>query len=441
LTEELDLAELDERFNWLKEWLRLRAEQGADYRALRQAVVASLSAWINTAVVLPVNDHLLACEPGDLEGIRRLRPDGPRRLPWRLTEQELQDHILGAWLGRCAGCALGAPVEGMSREEMRLFAEKIGQEYPLRDYWLAIARDKDQDRDHYGEPFSNFRRDKLDHMPSDDDLAYTILGLHLLEEHGEAFTTADVAEEWPNHLQERYIFTAERIAFRNLSNGIPPLQAAHEANPYAEWIGADIRCDIYGYVCPGWPEKAAELAFRDASLSHERNGIYGAMFFAAILAAAFVENDPIRLIEIGLSEIPAECRLALAIRDTVAWSRQEASWEQVWTRIDTAFRGMSPVHTINNAAFTVMSLIMGAGDFARAISLVVMSGNDVDCTGATTGSIMGAALGASALPPRWYRPFHDRIRTFVCGFEAGRISDYALRTADVARRICRCSRL
>ena len=102
---------------------------------------------------------------------------------------------------------------------------------------------------------------------------------------------------------------------------------------------------------------------------------------------------------------------------------------------------MSPVHTINNAAFTVMSLIMGAGDFARAISLVVMSGNDVDCTGATTGSIMGAALGASALPPRWYRPFQDRIRTFVRGFEEGRISDYALRTADVARRICRCSRL
>lgn len=55
-------------------------------------------------------------------------------------------------------------------------------------------------------------------------------------------------------------------------------------------VGADIRCDIFGHACPGRPERAAELAFRDAVLSHERNGVYGAIFFAATLAAAFVEK-------------------------------------------------------------------------------------------------------------------------------------------------------
>lgn len=76
-----------------------------------------------------------------------------------------------------------------------------------------------------------------------------------------------------------------------------------------------------------------------------------------------------------------------------------------------------------------------AGDFTRAISLAVMCGNDVDCTGATAGSIMGLALGAATLPERWYRPFHDRVSTFVRGFEQGEISDYARRTAAVARRL------
>ena len=57
-------------------------------------------------------------------------------------------------------------------------------------------------------------------------------------------------------------------------------------NPYREWIGAQIRADICGYV-PRPPGAAAKLAFRDASLSHTANGIYGAMWSAALVAAAF----------------------------------------------------------------------------------------------------------------------------------------------------------
>ncbi len=432
---ELDLRELDGQYDRLKDWLRLRAEQGAGWSPLRQAVLSDLNGRISEACALPVDADLLRREPGDLAAIRRLRPDGPRRLSLTLTDEELGDRILGAWLGRCAGCALGAPVEGLTRDQIRWFAGKVGQVYPLDDYWPAIAGEGDPERDHYGEPFGDFRRDRLDHMPPDDDLAYTILGLHLLEEYGAAFTTADVAREWLEHLQERYIYTAERVAFRNLNRGLQPPAAARAGNPYTEFIGAAIRCDIYGYACPGRPEDAAELAYRDAVLSHERNGVYGAMFFAAVLAAAFAEKDPVRLLEIGLSEIPGACRLALAIRETIAWSRGGKEWEDVWAQIGAAFRGMSIAHTINNAACTAMSLIFASGDFARAISLAVMCGNDVDCTGATTGSVMGLALGAAALPERWYRPFHDRISTFVRGFEEGRISDYARRTAAVVRRI------
>ena len=36
-----------------------------------------------------------------------------------------------------------------------------------------------------------------------------------------------------------------------------------------------IRADAYGYACPGRPELAAELAWRDAGLTHRRTGIYG----------------------------------------------------------------------------------------------------------------------------------------------------------------------
>ena len=128
-------------------------------------------------------------------------------------------------------------------------------------------------------------------------------------------------------------------------------------------IGAQIRADVFGWVTPGWPEKAAELAFRDACISHVKNGIYGEMFVAAMLSATFVTNDSERIIEIGLSEIPSNCRLAEAVSDTVAWCREESDWEAVWSKINVKYGHYHGVHTINNAALVVMGILFGANDF------------------------------------------------------------------------------
>ena len=95
--------------------------------------------------------------------------------------------------------------------------------------------------------------------PRDDDTDYTILGLHMLETYGPGLTTDEIAREWLDRLPFTQIYTAERVAYRNLVNGVSPPAAAVYRNPYREWIGAQIRADIYGYVHPGRPRLAAEI--------------------------------------------------------------------------------------------------------------------------------------------------------------------------------------
>ena len=61
-----------------------------------------------------------------------------------------------------------------------------------------------------------------------------------------------------------------------------------------------------------WLEaSSAEMAHTDAYISHRRQGIYGEMFFAAALAAAFQTDDPIEALWIGLTEIPRNRRISM----------------------------------------------------------------------------------------------------------------------------------
>ncbi len=225
-----------------------------------------------------------------------------------------------------------------------------------------------------------------------------MLGLLLLERHGHGFEPRHVAEAWLELLPYHKVYTAERETYRNLINGLEPPRSATFRNPYREWIGAQIRADGWAYASAGRPEQAAEFAWRDAMISHVKNGIYGEMLFAAAIAAAFAVDSPAEALRVGLTEIPAECRLAECLADVFAWYELEPHWRGCWARIDAKYGGYHGVHTINNAALVALGLLYGEGDLGATIGIAVHGGWDTDCNGATAGSVLGAILGAQALP-------------------------------------------
>jgi len=206
-------------------------------------------------------------------------------------------------------------------------------------------------------------------------------------------------------------------------------------NPYYQWIGADIRSDPWGYVAPGWPERAAELAYHDAYLSHRRNGIYGEMYFSAAIAAAFAVDDPVEALRIGLSEIPADCSLAKALRWAFEVAPEIRTYADANAAVKERFAGMHPVHTINNACLTLWGITIGGTDVSRVISETVAMGYDNDCTAATAGSIVGAVVGAGAIDTKWTDPFGDTIHSYLRDIDRLNISDVLERFVVQMNRI------
>lgn len=376
----------------------------------------------------PVDPDLAKREPSRLGPIRNLRPDGPRRLWAKFDREAYREKVEGALLGRFAGCTLGAPVELWPVKRMKALAEEFGQAFPPTDYWKYIPNPTSLRYEL--SPNEAFTRGKMDGVPVDDDIVYTLLGLLIFEEFGPHFTTEDVGKAWLKYLP--YACTAEEVALKNLRAGVPAGKVAEKDNPYCEWIGADIRSDPWGYLAPGLPERAAEMAHRDAWISHRRQGIYGEMFFSAVIAAAFAVDDPIEAIRIGLTEIPQDCSLAKSVKWALSVAPGVLDYSDARAAVEDRFPGMNPVHTLNNACLVVFGLSIGGTDLTKVISETVAMGLDNDCTAATAGSIVGAIVGKKGIPKKWMKNFNDTVHSYLIGKPSFSITDLVDRFAKQA---------
>ena len=355
-------------------------------------------------------------EPSDYGAIKAAaRGAGRSELP---DGDVLKKRIRGAWLGRMAGCLLGKPVECVLREPLEEGLKSSGN-YPLSRY-MALSDFPAEIAAKHGFDKRNFWIDTVHGIsPADDDTNYTVLALKIVENYGKDFTAEDVMHGWLRWLPYLSTCTAERVAYRNAAAGLLPPETATFKNPYREWIGAQIRADFYGYINPGNPEKAAEMAFRDASISHVKNGIYGAMFVAAMLAQAAVDDDIMSVIRAGLSVIPEKCRLRDDIGKVIGWYGEGLSAGAITDRIHSAYDEKSQTgwcYTNSNAMIVVMALLTGESDFGRSVCIAVQAAFDTDCNGATVGSIVGMLKGAGGIPDAWIAPFGGRLKTAIDGY-------------------------
>ncbi len=388
---------------------------------------------------LPLRSEWPYIEPNDLAGI--WAECDPARPLGAIAEVDLEDarrRVEAGFLGSVCGCILGKPIEVRpSFADIRTALERSGA-WPLSDYVTEGTLDA------LGRRHSSWRstvRGRIAWVAPDDDINYTVLGMLLVEQYGISFQPEQVRDEWLRQLPIAMTFGPERTmlvtaGINDLPGGSPNdvRSWADMLNPSDEKCGALIRADAYGYACAGRPALAAELAWRDASWTHRRTGIYGAMFVAAAIAAAAVLRDPLDVLSTALRFVPRRSRFYRMASDSLDQVARARDWLDGCQRVHGRL-GEYGHCLIYQECGTLMNTLRFAPSVGEGICIQVSQGNDTDSFGATAGSLLGVFMGPGHLEERWLAPFGDDLRTSLAQFYERSLSAVARRMGALPGRV------
>lgn len=292
------------------------------------------------------------------------------------------------------------------------------------------------------------------HFAADDDTNGPVFFLRALDDMpalGEP-TPQDVAEAWLNYAREGvglywwggYGISTEHTAYLNLKNNIPAPKSGsmvQNGKTLAEQIGGQIFIDTWGLIAPGDPERAARYAMTAASVSHDGEGLYGAAFMAAAIAAAFDTSDMNQIIHAGLAQIPADClyhKVFLAVQ--ACYEAQPNDWRACLQMLQDNWgydKYPGVCHMIPNAGVCALALYYGQGNFARTIEIATMCAWDTDCNAGNVGTILGVAAGLDGIPDHYRKPINDEIvLSGISGYlNIMDIPSYCRKLADLGHRL------
>jgi ADP-ribosylglycohydrolase len=318
--------------------------------------------------------------------------------PIVLPFEQYRRQVYGCWLGKSIGGTLGGPWEGHTPPKELTFYDPI--------------------------PTA---------MLENDDLDLQLVWLARLRESGFPITGTLFARGWKENIQawpDEY-----GTCRRNLDQGLmPPLSGAYD-NGFTAGMGSAIRTELWACLAPGDPELARYFTREDARCDHAAEGVWAAEFLVTIESLAFVEKDRDRLIAAGLKAIPADCRVARAIKFVRDNWEKTPDRKTLFEKLDKAHGHQNFTDVAINLAIIVLGWYLGGGDFGKAILAAVNCGYDADCTCATLGAILGL-IDPDGISDEWKKPIGEKIALggYITGINPPQtLADLTRQTAVLAR--------
>ena len=320
-----------------------------------------------------------------------------------LNYSDYYDKVLAGWIGKSMGGVIGAPFEN----------HKIFGQETEDNIWPKA-------------------------LTINDDLDIQVVWLEAMQERGLYLSSRDLAEFWQDRCYHNYCEFG--IYLNNVQRGIaPPLSGTWNNAFYVESEGCPIRSEIWGFVCPGNPQLAADYACLDAQLDHGGISVKIEQFLSAAAAWAFVTDDLDDILKAGLSVIPPSSKVAQVVKEVRIICQKYPKAYDAWRIIIRRYGDRDASKAITNLAIKLMALFLGEADFKKTICICVNCGWDTDSTNATVGALLGAMYGTRCLPSDWLEKLGG---TLICGVEVKHktspLTDIASETCQLGIEMAAC---
>ncbi len=278
----------------------------------------------------------------------------------KIDYKDYLDKVKGCFAGKAAIGTMGAPYEGV---KMRMELK--------------------------------YRPEMTDAALPNDDLDLQVLWLDVVQKYGADFTSRQLLQRFCEYCD--YSPGEYAVMRKNYLCGIyPPYSGSYRNDFYREGMGCPIRSEIWACLAPGEPKLAAEYASRDGVLDHEGESVYAEMFFAAAEAEAFFESDMERLIEVGLSVIPSDCKFAGLVKYVCELCETYSDMETIHAWILDRYGHPDCTNLFQNMGVTLAALLLCGGDPIKTGMTALNCGFDTDCTCASAGAMLGIILGGES---------------------------------------------
>jgi len=315
--------------------------------------------------------------------------------------ENYEKSVYAGLLGKVIGVYLGRPFEGWSKEK-------------IEEKWGNIEGYVHED---VGHPL----------VVTDDDISGTIAFARVLSDSGLYAETPDdfYGKTWLNYLiEDKTVLwwggmgvSTEHTAWLRLKDGVSsPESGSIELNgkTVSDQIGGQIFIEAFGLVAPNNPDLAVKLAEKAARVSHDGEGVYGALVVAALVSMAFAEKDMDVLLDRAVEYVPKDSSIAKIHKDVRAWCKTDGDWRITYEKIKEQYgyeKFGGGCHMIPNHAIMVMAWCYAPDNFYESQKIINTAGWDTDCNAANVGSVMGVKLGLEAINKdyEFQKPFADRI--------------------------------
>ena len=304
-----------------------------------------------------------------------------------IPKDVLKDKIKGGWAGQVIGCTYGGPTE--FRYQSVIIPDSV-----------EIPWDESRMKWYF------------DNAPGlYDDVYMDLTFVEVFEKEGLDAPAISHAKAFAN--ADYKLWHANQAARYNILNEVyPPKSGYWENNPHADDIDFQIEADFAGLISPGIVNAASTICDSIGHIMNYGDGWYGGVYVAAMYSLAFISDDIEYIVNEGLKAIPIQSDFFKCISDIIDWHTEYPDdWTKTWKFCedkwgfdigcpDGALRPFN-IDAKINAAYIVIGLLYGGGDYGRTLEISTRCGQDSDCNPASAGGILGTMLGYSNIPDYW----------------------------------------